>query len=82
MIQPSLPSAGVLTPWRIVSRHPATMARFGRYWMRSLERLTGGFADEPARALLAPVASATVPGVQGGLDPVRFRALASGGLPI
>jgi phytoene dehydrogenase-like protein len=48
-------AAGVLAPLRNVPRHPATMARFGRDGLRSLGRLVGRFADEPAPALLAGV---------------------------
>ena len=53
-------AAGLLTPLRNMPRHPATMARFGRDGVGSLERLVRRFADEPARSLLAGVGAHAV----------------------
>jgi len=46
-------AAFTLAPLRSVPHRPMTAARFGWDGARSLQRLVGRFADEPARALLA-----------------------------
>ena len=51
---------GVLAPVRRVPRHPATMARFGRTGVRSLDGLVRRFEGEAAPALLAGAAAHAV----------------------